>query len=131
MFGEQDVVNMPGADITMPDGSACEADAIALIRGDVWLGEVKPRAAAFTSDQMVRDIQVAEAVGANTYLIACLNGVDEERVQAALTLATAKEIRLAVLDAADGKIRILSKHDLRPVAEDQPQSAVDGSNSPM
>lgn len=114
LYGDQDVINLPGVDITTPHGITKEADSLALVAGEVWLGEVKARADAFTPAQIERDLALADAVGAKTYLIVCLEGVDQATITSTLMTVVAKGLQLAVLDSAEGAIRIFTGHDIPP-----------------
>jgi hypothetical protein len=119
-YGDENVAHLLGVDLTATDGTKKEADSLALVRGDVWLGEVKPSGDLFTAEQIGRDLGLAELVGAKTYLMASPGGLDQPSIISALAAATAtaKEMQLAILDSPTAKIRILTKYDLPPSHSD-------------
>jgi hypothetical protein len=121
-FGEDDVANLPGVDLTLQGGAKREADCLALIRARVWLGEAKTQSSAFTDAQIERDLTLADAVGADTYLMTCLNGLEPSRIETALQAAVDRGMQLALLRSADGEIRELTAVDLHSMrqATDQP-----------
>jgi hypothetical protein len=112
LYGEENVAHLPGVNLTTTEGTTKEADLLALVRGDVWLGEVKPRGGLFTEEQMDRDLALADLVGAKTYLMASLDGLDSALIASALAATIAKDMQLAILDAPTPTIRILTQHDL-------------------
>ena len=107
LHGENNVAHLPGVNLTGPGGVTKEADSLALVRGDVWLGEVKPRGELFTGEQVARDLDLAEMVGAKTYLMASTSDFDNAVIKDALEAASARRMQLAVLDGPMGTIRIL------------------------
>lgn len=113
LYGD-DVVAIPGTNLTFPDGTAREADILALVHGDIWSGEVKPGSDDFTDTQIHRDLDLVEAVGASTYLMACVAGIELSTIDRALTFCAARDIRLAILVGPRDAIRTLSKLDLQP-----------------
>jgi hypothetical protein len=112
LFGYEDVVNLPGVNLAVSGQKAHEADSLALINEHIWLGEVKPHSHSFSDEQIERDLALADTVGAQTYLIVCLKGLEDDRIHAALLGAVKRGMQLALLEAADGRIRILTKFDL-------------------
>lgn len=121
-FGEDQVANLPGVDLTLQGGAKREADCLALIQARVWLGEAKTQSSAFTDAQIERDMTLAQAVGADTYLMTCLNGLERSRIETAVQATVNRGMRLALLQSADGEIREFTAVDLHSMrqAADQP-----------
>lgn len=118
-FGYDDLINLPGVNLVLADHSTREIDSLALIQKDLWIGEVKPRSEYFTDEQLNRDLALGEAIGAQTYLIACMAGIDQSRIDAALDAAVQHGMQLAVLDAADTSLRILTRYDVAAIRSHQ------------
>lgn len=92
----------PGTNCTLPDGTKAEADVLALVGRDLWLGEAKSRSDGFTDEQLEKDLALTLAVGASTYLMICLDGIDAGCLQRACARATMSGVQLLTLTTADG-----------------------------
>jgi hypothetical protein len=130
LYGEENVAHLPGVNLTGSGGRTREADSLALVQGDVWLGEVKPRGDLFTKEQIDRDLELAELVGAKTYLIAALGGLDEPAIGVALDATVAKGMQLAVLDSPMAKIRVLTRYDVAPASAEAEAVTNDVAEAP-
>ena len=74
---------LPGLDIVFNDGQVGEVDLFGVSQGSVLAGEAKTSAAAFTSEQVVRDVEIRRLLGADVHLMVCLEPLTPEIVQRA------------------------------------------------
>lgn len=74
---------VPGLDVSFDVGQVAEVDLFGVRQGSVLAGEAKTSAAAFTSQQVVRDVEIARLLGADVHLMVCLEPLTPETVQRA------------------------------------------------
>ncbi len=67
---------MPGVNLQLPSIGQREADLLALVEGEIGVGEAKTSAGLFTEDQFEKDLTIATALGAAAYLMVCLEPLD-------------------------------------------------------
>jgi len=97
----QGVFLFPGVDIEFPDAEQAEVDIYGVLDAEVLMGEVKTSALEFTEQQVHRDIEIAERLQVDTYLMACLEELPEPTVEKARNAVAASSIDLLMLGPAD------------------------------
>jgi hypothetical protein len=94
----------PGVNLIAGDGQSNEADLLALLETDIWLGEAKTSRSWFTTDQIARDVALANRTRAAHYLMTCLMPLDDEVKREASMRCEQAGIRLWVLEGAAGDL---------------------------
>ncbi|MGB8649288.1 MAG: hypothetical protein WCD35_01365 [Mycobacteriales bacterium] len=79
-------------------------DLFGVSQGRVLAGEVKTSAAAFTEEQVVRDVEVSRLLGADVHLMVCLEELGPDLV--ALATESCREAGL--------ELRVMAGSALRP-----------------
>jgi hypothetical protein len=103
--GSREAYIAPGMELILANGRRAEADLLALMGKEVWYGEAKSSEEGFTEEQIERDVQIAQGVGASWYLAVCPSGLSSEGEQRIFASATARGLRAAVLTAPDAVVR--------------------------
>ncbi|MEA5456791.1 hypothetical protein SPF06_18870 [Sinomonas sp. JGH33] len=92
---------LPGVDFTFGGGDRREADIVGLYAGQLTVGEVKTRGAEFTAEQIERDINLAERLGADIYVLSAPDEISEETKSTARARSTDAGIELILLDRTE------------------------------
>ncbi|WP_415855389.1 hypothetical protein [Sinomonas sp. G460-2] len=92
---------LPGVDFTFEDRDRREADIVGLFAGRLTVGEVKTRGAEFTAEQIERDINLAQRLGAEVYVLSAPDEISEESESIARARSTDVGIQLILLNRTD------------------------------
>lgn len=86
-----------GADVVWRDGRKAEVDLFGYCEKEVVAGEVKVSARSFTRAQMVRDMDLSKALGADRHVMAAMDDIPESLIADAAKLASARSLLLSVV----------------------------------
>jgi hypothetical protein len=89
---------LPGVELRSASLGKREADLLALVDGEIGMGEAKTSARLFTEQQIEKDLALAEALNAVVYLMVCLEPIDAGIKQTAARWCTEKGLRLLCLE---------------------------------
>jgi hypothetical protein len=98
-----DVWVLPGVDVKLRD-QAAEADIVALLGSEIWVGEAKTRAVDFKGDEVHKDLSMALDIRAKHYVLACLEPIPDAILQVAMTHESAQEVFIWTLEGLDGNL---------------------------
>jgi hypothetical protein len=99
---------LPGADVTRANGTSAELDLLGLVGRVVFGGEAKRSAAAFTNEQLERDVALTREVGGTRHVMVCLDEIPRKAVENARKIAAANRVDLVTLSPPSNT---LSLHD--------------------
>lgn len=88
---------LPGTDLIFPDGDDPEVDIFGVHQARVLAGEVKTKAAAFTAEQLARDVKLSRRLRADVHLLAAIDTVSAEIETTARELCRDAGLELLVL----------------------------------
>jgi hypothetical protein len=91
---------LPGANIKLAGGSAGEFDLLGWHRQTVFAGEAKTSAKGFAEHDLSRDTKRAAAIGADQYLLVCLDAIGDETRERAANTTEAAGLSLRILDGS-------------------------------
>jgi hypothetical protein len=103
---------LPGTDVSFQDGTSSEVDIFGIYGGQVLAGEVKSSGTDFTQDQLDHDIPLSARLGADVHLMAAIDTVPADARESAIRMCEEAGLELLILEGAD----------LRPPAEQVPQT---------
>jgi hypothetical protein len=91
---------LPGVDFQF-DGMLREADIVGLHGGKLLVGEVKTKGTEFNTNQLIKDIGIAKALEADTYVMAAPDAISANSIKEAKIMTAEARIDLLVLDRTD------------------------------
>lgn len=94
---------LPGVDVwfSQDDSDKAEADIFGVRDGQVLCGEVKTSVSEFTTDQIVRDVNLSARLGGDAHILAATDNIPDEVASEAQQLCEAKGLDLIVMGRAD------------------------------
>ena len=98
------VDGVPGCDLRSGNTPIGEADVLALVGSEIWMVEAKSTAGWFTETQIANDINRAREIGAEVYVLACLEPIPPQTLEFAATEASANGIRVAYVCPPSNRI---------------------------
>jgi hypothetical protein len=105
LTGQNQRTSLLGGTLTaFSDGWTPEVDILGIHDRQFVAGEVKSKARDFTQEQLERDISISVRLGVDAHILAAMDAVPTEVIQAAQHLA----------DEAKVKLIVLSRNQLRP-----------------
>src|SRR5262249_51524108 len=90
---------LPGVTMVLHDGGHAELDLFGVSGSDVVAGEVKSSAAAYTAQQIRRDILLSARVGADVHVMASIDDIGVDALELATAESTRRHLRLLVIAA--------------------------------
>jgi hypothetical protein len=78
-----------------------EADLFGIRDGQILCGEVKTSAAAFTEDQITRDVELSAKLGADTHVLATTDDLPSNIIEMAEAACTARSLKLIAMGRND------------------------------
>jgi hypothetical protein len=106
----------PGANLSAADGNQQEADIVALLGSEIWLGEAKTSAKWFTPEQIERDVALAARLRAAHYLMTCLEPIVQEQRRAASAVCEEVGVKLWILEGHSGDLAEVLPQRNRPAS---------------